>query len=162
MRFDKIAYLTLIGFLLLMLVLSFCSCEVLKTKQSKSVDSTVVSKVDSGSLKTVKTDTKDSSNWWRETVEFLLNKPSGDTTIVHNVTTPVRIIREGGNQVSTDKTETNELAWRNSLDSLNNRITELSKAKETKVLTQWWIWLIVGLVGLAALKILLPFKIVQK
>lgn len=144
------------------LIICLSGCEVLKTKQYRAIDSTAVHKVDSGRISTVKTDTKDSLNWWRETVEFLLNKP--DTTIIMspNITTPVRIIREGGNQVITDKSESNELAWRSSLDSVNYRIAELSKTKETKVMTQWWIWAIIGLVGLAALKILLPFKISLK
>jgi hypothetical protein len=36
------------------------------------------------------------------------------------------------------------------------------KSKETKVMTQWYIWVILGLVGLIAMKILLPFKISMK
>lgn len=146
------------------LIICLSGCEVLKTKQSKAVDSTAVHRIDSGSLRIESNQHKDSNNWYREIIEFIANKPSGDTTIIMspNITTPVRIIREGGNQVITDKSESNDMAWRSSLDSVNYRIAELSKTKETKVMTQWWAWAIIGLVGLAALKILLPFKISMK
>lgn len=150
----RIVIVIVVAFFAILLLMSIQSCEVLKGKQSASLDSTRVSRVDSGRVTTVKTDTKDSLNWWRETIEVLLNRPNGDTTIIMqpNITTPIRYIREGGNQVITQKEESNELVWRNAVDSLNKRLDTFSKSKETKFFTQWHIWAIIALFGFAVLK----------
>lgn len=151
---------TLIAAMILAFIFTLGGCEILKSKRDVRTDSERVTRVDSGAIRTVSTDRNDSSTWFREIIEFLANKPSGDTTIVlqPNVTTPIRIIREGGTQVVSEKKEETESVWRNKYDSLMYHQTIEEKGKETRVATQWHIWLILGAVALVLFKLFFKLK----
>lgn len=149
-----------VSVLLWFLLVTITGCEVLKSKRDARVDSTAISKIDSGSLRVLKMASNDSTTWYREIFEFLANKPSGDTTIViqPNVTTPIRIIREGGTQVVSEKKEETESTWRNRYDSLMyHKMTE-EKGKEANFGTQWYIWLMAGAIVLIAFKLFFKLK----
>lgn len=120
--FFYIVIATLFGLLLL----SAASCEVLKTKQSKAIDSTAVHKVDSG-LVSGNTNTKtDSSGYRREIWTF-----GRDTNVTVNNIYPTSYIREEGTQVVNQREVNYDSLWYNRLDSLNRRTTEDTKTKET-------------------------------
>ena len=162
MRIDRFLYGLIISILVAFILMAvFSSCQVLKGKYESKRDSSVTHKSDSGKVELRQVEKKDSSVYWRDIID-LIHKD----TIINNVPVtnyyPTRIIREGGTQVKTEREVNYDSLWNNRLDSLSLRFAESSKSKETKVLTRWWVWLIIGLVGLAALKILLPFKIQMK
>jgi hypothetical protein len=155
-----LAYIAMVlAFLIFVILTGLSSCQVLKGKRVVTSDSTKVSRVDSGTVRVNTNDKKDSLAWWREILNF-----SRDTTIVTPGVTnvyPTSYIREGGVQVIKEKETNYDSLWNNRLDSLSMRFSELSKSKETEVATQWYIWVILGCVGLIAIKQLVPFKIVK-
>jgi hypothetical protein len=140
-----------------MLLLSLGGCEVLKGKREVRTDSTVVSKKDSGSVSVKTTNIMDSLAWWREQWNF-----DKDTTILTPGVTnvyPTSYIREGGVRTVEVQTINYDSIYKSIADSTRLLKEEIEKSKHTKVATQWYIWVILGLVGLIAMKILLPFKI---
>jgi hypothetical protein len=126
----RIVCIILLTWICAMLLLSLGGCEVLKGKREVRTDSTSVKKVDTATVKVNTSTSKDSSTWWKETIEFLLNKPNGDTMIVNNY--PVRIIREGGTRVQEqEKTDyTSEVGSRLGIVAVSH--SEETKTKETK------------------------------
>lgn len=148
-----------VGFILFVALLAIFlgGCQVLKKKSSVVKDSAVVNRVDSGNVRKTETTAKDSLAWWREIVNFL---PQRDT-VINNVTTPVtnyypsQIIREGGVRTSEVKQVNYDSLWNNRLDSLVARFAATDKSKETKFLTQFQIWAVIGLLGLFVIKNLL-------
>jgi hypothetical protein len=139
-----------------MLLLSLGGCEVLKGKREVRTDSTSVVKKDSGSVSIKTTNIMDSLAWWREQWNF-----DRDTTILSPTTNvyPTSYIREGGVRTVEVQTINYDSIYKSIADSTRLLKEQIEKSKVTKVGTQWYIWVILGLVGLMAMKILLPFKI---
>jgi hypothetical protein len=157
---DPVWTMIIIYMLLVVLIIGcsmlFSSCQVLKTKRAVKSDSTAVAKVDSGKITINTNNTKDSLAWWREIVNF-----GRDTTIVVSPTNniyPTSYIREGGVRTTESKSVNYDSLWNNRFDSLSYRLLKEDKSKETKVLTQWYIWVILGLVGLIAFKLFFKLK----
>src|SRR5690348_312018 len=84
---------------LMFIVYIFAGCQVLKSKQTKAVDSTSFHKVDSTAVHKNESHSKEESEWWKET--YLFNQPK-DTVekILQPINNylpgqPTMIIREG-------------------------------------------------------------------
>lgn len=138
----------------LILVNFFCtSCTMSKKTFGSKKDSTVISRIDSGTLK--KTETSTNSDWWREILNF---QPHKDSVYIEKtaqpiyIDRPVQIIREGGTmkttQVNTDS------VWNNRMDSLIIKLSENSKNSKTKVFDFWQI-LALGVLGFLVLGVVL-------
>lgn len=151
--------------LLIIVAVFVTGCEVLKTKRRSIADTVYVTKIDSGYLNKTNTVKSDSFQWWRMIMDY---RDKGDTNItnVYNNTYPQPkvVVVEGGSGSSQTIIQQVDSGWRQRYDSLStHRVTE-DKFKETKVLTQWWIWLIIG--GLGLVVVLLTagrfFSIIKK
>lgn len=151
--------------LLIIVAVFVTGCEVLKTKRRAIADTVYVTKIDSGYLNKTNTVKSDSFQWWRMIMDY---RDKGDTNItnVYNNTYPQPkvVVVEGGSGSSQTIIQQVDSGWRQRYDSLStHRVTE-DKFKETKVLTQWWIWLIIG--GLGLVVVLLTagrfFSIIKK
>jgi hypothetical protein len=122
----------------LAIVQSFTGCTSSKFLETKSKDSVVVAVKDSGAIKTNTSTSRNNDEWWREILEYSLNKK--DTNVVNVFNPPievgqpiVRIIREGGRNDNESKTIFYDSSWKNSLDSLRQQVTEKKLEKETEV-----------------------------
>jgi hypothetical protein len=143
-----------------MLLLSLGGCEVLKGKREVRTDSTSVVKKDSGSVSVKTTNIMDSLAWWREQWNF-----DRDTTILTPGVTnvyPTSYIREGGVRTVEVQTINYDSIYKSIADSTRLLKEEIEKSKQTKVATNPLLWVVLGLVGLMALKMFLPFTIVRK
>jgi hypothetical protein len=143
-----------------MLLLSLGGCEVLKGKREVRTDSTVVSKKDSGSVSINSNNKSDSSAYWREIWTL-----ARDTNVTVNNIYPTSYTKEYGVREIKETEVLYDSSWKQAYDSLNKKVDSFEKTKETKVLTQWWIWVIGGIVVLASIKSLigsLPFTITRK
>lgn len=142
-------------------------CEILKGKRRVSTDSIAVKKVDSTVTHKFEISDKRDSTWWREVINFL---PKGHDTTINNTTVPVnnyypaQIIREGGSFSREDMMRILDSANKNKVDTTSLIKSEETKSKETKALTQWWIWLIMGLMSVLIILLLFGryFKITKK
>jgi hypothetical protein len=143
-----------------MLLLSLGGCEVFKWGQETAKDSTNVLKVDSGSTKKSTSDIAKEKEYDRVTVNY---PPfPRDCTVNNYHTYPSSVIYERGKETENIATTEEQTDWKRYTDSTAYSLKEELKSKETKVMTQWYIWVILGLVGLMALKMFLPFTIVRK
>jgi hypothetical protein len=143
--------------LLIASIILLSGCEVLKGKQSKEVDAVNVNALDSGSTKKSTTDVAKEKEYDRVTVNY---PPfPRDCTVNNYHTYPSSVIYERGKETENIATTEEQTDWKRYMDSTAYSLKEELKSKETKVMTQWYIWVILGLVGLIAMKILLPFKI---
>jgi hypothetical protein len=145
--------------LLIATIILLSGCEVLKGKREVRTDSTSVVKKDSGSVSVKTTNIMDSLAWWREQWNF-----DRDTTIVTGVTNvyPTSYIREGGVRTVEVQQVNYDSIYKSIADSTRLLKEEIEKSKQTSVGVQWYIWVMLGLVALIAMKILLPFKISMK
>jgi hypothetical protein len=140
-------------------------CEVLKTKRRVTTDTVYVSKIDSGYLNKTNTVKTDSFQWWRMIMDY---RDKGDTNItnVYNNTYPQPkvVVVEGGTGSSQTIIQQVDSGWKQRYDSLSTHRTTEDKSKETKVLTQWWIWAIMAGMGLLVIVLLFGrfFSITKK
>jgi hypothetical protein len=142
------------------LLASIVGCEVLKGKREVRTDSTSVVKKDSGSLFVNSSNRSDSSAYWREIWTL-----ARDTNVTVNNIYPTSYTKEYGVREIKETELVYDSSWKQAYDSLNKKVDSFEKTKETKVLTQWWIWVIGGIVVLASIKSLigsLPFTITRK
>lgn len=134
-------------FILFILVVLVTGCEVLKSKRSEKVDTVYVTKIDSGYIKKTDVVKTDTFQWWRVLMDY---RDKGDTSVTNVYNTypqPKVVVVEGGNGSSQTIIQQVDSGWRNKYDSLSTSRVLTEKLKETKVLTQWWIWLIIGALG---------------
>ncbi len=136
------------------LLVCFSSCEVLKSKRSAQTDSISIRKVDSTVTHKFEVTAKQDSTWWREIINF--RQDPKDTTIVlrpnYYNSSPIQIIREGGSFSREDMLRIADSTSRAQRDTTRVTTATEEKGKETKVMTQWYIWAIIVLGALVALQ----------
>ena len=122
--------------------LLFSSCNILKGKTERSVDSTAVVKKDSGQVKVNTTTKTDSLAWWREIVNF-----RRDTTIIQlgDNLYPTSYIREGGTHTIREKEFVYDSTWKKVADSLAYKLSTSDKTKEVKTPGFWLVYVALGL-----------------
>lgn len=143
-KLELVVYVVAL-FALIILILTSCNIERFFTRQRS--DSTAVSKVqtgikdslNSGSVSTNNSKSKEEYEWWRMIVE---NMPKGDTTVtVNNIyPAPARVIYEGGSGTRQEEKQSKDSAWmhqvfsfiKESLDSTNRRIDNVEKQSKTE------------------------------
>lgn len=138
----------LVIYIIAVIVLVFSTgCNIERYFSRQRSDSTAVSKVktgfkdsvNSGSVSTNNSKSKEDYEWWRMIVE---NMPKGDTTVtVNNIyPAPARVIYEGGSGTRQEEKQSKDSTWmhqvfsliKESLDSTNRRIDNVEKQSKTE------------------------------
>lgn len=138
----------LLIYMLAVIVLVFCTgCNIERFFSRQRSDSTAVSKVqtgikdslNSGSVSTNNSKSKEDYEWWRMIVE---NMPKGDTAVtVNNIyPAPARVIYEGGSGTRQEEKQSKDSTWmhqlfsliKESFDSTNRRIDNVEKQSKTE------------------------------
>jgi hypothetical protein len=153
-----IGVLLVLGGLILFSLLT--GCEVMKGKKSIQSDSTVVAKIDSGSVVKAESESKTDWEWFRQTLQFPRDT---NVTITNNYPArPEVVIIEGGKGSNLTTIIQTDSTWKQAFDSLSAKVNTTEKVKEVK--PDWkfafMFWAVVALLGLQALKYL-PFKITK-
>lgn len=158
-KLELVVYVVAL-FVLIILVLT-SSCNIERYFSRNRADSTAVTKVktgfkdsvNSGSVSTNNSKSKEDYEWWRMIVE---NMPKGDTTVtVNNIyPAPARVIYEGGTGTRQEEKQSKDSAWmyqlvsflKEAMDSANKRLDTIEKQSktETKGLGLWGLMLVAG------------------
>lgn len=141
---KNIFWFAIVLALITLLILELTGCSVIKGKRTRAVDSTHITKIDSGALKHTEAKKTEQNQWQREVFVY-------DTTI----TKPVVYIREKGNGTKTENATTNEAAWANRVDSSQLKATETVKEKKEQAFS---IWQIIGIAAGAAVVVVVLSK----
>lgn len=153
-------------FLLILVVATMTSgCEVLKSKQSTSSDTTYVRKETQGNVSHNESEKNSELDYWKRTWLFSQPNPSqgnGKDTVFlqsqeksYHYTQPIAYIEEKGNLKESERIFNYDSAFRALQDSTSVRIQQNSKDKKTKVLG--WEHIIAACLGTGLLLLFLQY-----
>jgi hypothetical protein len=112
------------------------SCKAVKTLQKEFKDSTVVAKVDSGSVTKNEKTSENLQTWYKETFTLQPIITNNDTTITKYIT----ITKEGGTKIINNKETILDSSWKKSFDSLRLQIKTKDVKTKVEILPLWQVF----------------------